>query len=152
MEKGYYHIKTSYNDSERGTPGSTSWPSEDRQEDMNAYLQGSLAMKISDLYTLRLSGKGSYDDILYLSTWGDSRYEQTEIQLNTAHEFNIKDWWKVSLAADICWDDLKSNVYNDSRISSLGAIASAFRFGRLSADIALEYCFAFDDGDQYKSR
>ena len=150
IDKGYYHIKTSYNDSERGTPGSTSWPSDDRQEDMNVYLQGSLAMKLSDLYTLRLSGKGSYDDILCLSTWGDSRYEQTEIQLNTSHEFNIKDWWKVSLAADFSWDGLKSNVYNNSRISSLGAIASAFRFGRLSADIALEYCFAFDDGDLFR--
>ena len=150
MDKGYYHIKTAYNGSERGTPGSTSWPSEDRQKDLNAYLQGSMSMIISDLYTIRLSGKGSYDDILYLSSWGDSDYKQTELQLNTAHEFKLKDWWTVSLAADISWDGLRSNVYDKSRLSSLGAVASAFRFGRLSADLALEYCLAFDNADLFR--
>ena len=40
MKDGDYHVKAFYNAAERGTPGSISWPSEDRQKDMNAYLQG----------------------------------------------------------------------------------------------------------------
>ena len=150
MNSGHYHIKAAWNDSERGTPGSTLWPSEDRQHDMNTYLQGAATMKLTDLYTLRINGKGAFDEIFYSSQWGDSRYGQTEIQINTVHEFCIKDWWTVSLAADMSWDRLKSTTYNESRTASLGAVASAFRFGRLSADIALEYCFAFDGGKLYR--
>ncbi len=91
-----------------------------------------------------------YDDILYLSEWGDSRYKQSEVQLNTVHEFNIKDWWTLSLAADICWDGLKSNVYGGNRLSSLYVLASAFRVGKFSTDLALEYCFASDQDKMFR--
>ena len=33
MDEGDYHVKAFYNSAKRGTPGSVSWPSEDRQED-----------------------------------------------------------------------------------------------------------------------
>ena len=150
MKLGSYHVKAGCNFSDRGTPGSTSWPSTDRQKDMNAYLQGTVTTRFSDLYTLRLSTKGSYDDIEYLSEWGDSRYGQTEIQLNTAHELRLKQWWKLSIAADFCWDALESDVYDGRRVTSFGAVASTFRFGRLSADIALEYNMAYDMGGRLR--
>ena len=150
MQGGQFHIKTAYNDCERGTPGSTSWPSSDRQKDRNFYLQGSMKMQISSLYTLRVSGKGAYDDISYMSEWGDSRYGQTDIQLNSSHELKLKDWWTISMAADASWNRLESNIYNESRISSLGAIASTFRYSRLSADLALEYRFVYDGGEIFR--
>ena len=141
-----FHVKAYFNGVERGTPGSTSWPSEDRQADRNTFVQGVLNRNFSSLYTLHLSDKASYDDIFYTSSYGDSRYGQTEIQLNTAHNFQIRNWWKLSLAADIQWDGLKSSNYNASRLTAFSALASSFRAGLLSADIALEYNGAFDHG------
>ena len=141
-----FHVKAYFNGVERGTPGSTAWPSEDRQADRNTFVQGVLNWNFSSLYTLHLSGKASYDDIFYSSSYGDSRYGQTEIQLNTAHDFQIRNWWKLSLAADVQWDGLKSSNYNASRLTAFSALASSFRAGLLSADIALEYNGAFDHG------
>ena len=141
-----FHVKAYFNGVERGTPGSTAWPSEDRQADRNTFVQGVLNRNFSSLYTLHLSGKASYDDIFYSSSYGDSRYGQTEIQLNSAHNFQIRNWWKLSLAADVQWDGLKSSNYNASRLTAFSALASSFRAGLLSADIALEYTGAFDHG------
>ena len=50
IKDGDFHVKAFCNAAERGTPGSTSWPSEDRQKDMNAYLQG-VMKKVSHLCT-----------------------------------------------------------------------------------------------------
>lgn len=144
MGGGDFHIKAYYNDAERGTPGSTFYPSADRQRDRNAFLQGVMTKRFSNLYTLKISAKGSYDDIFYTSSWGDSRYGQTELQLNSAHDFQIKDWWKLSLAADLQWDGLKSTGYEASRFSAFAALASSFRLQRFSANVALEYQGAFD--------
>lgn len=144
MGGGDYHVKAYYNGAERGTPGSTSYPSDDRQKDMNAFVQGVLRKNFSPLYTLRVSAKGSYDDIYYTSSWGDSQYGQTELQLNSAHDFQIRDWWKLSFAADARWDALKSTNYEASRLTGLSALASSFRTERLMATVALEYEAAFD--------
>jgi len=144
MAGGDYHVKAYYNGAERGTPGSTSYPSEDRQKDMNAFVQGVLKKTFSRLYTLHVSAKGSYDDIFYTSSWGDSRYGQTEFQLNTAQDFQIREWWKMTFAADARFDGLRSDMYEASRITALSAIASSFRADRLMANVALEYEGAYD--------
>ena len=146
MSAGEYHVKAYYNSSDRGTPGSVDWPSEDRQNDRNAFVQGTVRKNFSHLYTLRMSGKASYDDIFYSSSWGDSNYGQTELQLNSAHEFQIRRWWKLSLAADVQWDGLKSSNYNASRLTAFSALASSFSTSRFSADLAVEYSGAFDKG------
>ena len=144
MRGGEYHVKVYANKAERGTPGSVSWPSEDRQKDGNYLLQGLMDKQFTPLYSLKLSAKASYDDIYYTSQWGDSRYGQTELQLNSAHDFRIKPWWKVSFAADMQWDGLASTSYNASRLAVLSALATSFTTGRLIANMALEYCGTFD--------
>ena len=144
IDEGDYHVKAYYNSSDRGTPGSLSWPSEDRQKDMNAFVQGMFRKRFSPLYTLRISAKGSYDDIYYTSSWGDSEYGQTELQLNSSHVFNICRWWNVSLAADIQWDKLISTNYEAERYTTISVLTSSFRFDRLSFNIAAEYSGYFD--------
>lgn len=144
MNDGVYHIKAYYNGTDRGTPGSTSWPSDDRQRDKNAFLQGVMKKKFSSLYTLHLAAKGSYDDIYYSSTWGDSQYGQTELQLNSAHDFQIRRWLRASLAADVQWDGLTSTIYEASRVTAISAAAASFRTSRLAANVALEYSGTFD--------
>ena len=146
MVDGNYHVKAYYNQAERGTPGSISWPSDDRQTDKNAFVQGLLKKKFGSLYTLRLSAKGSYDNIYYSSAWGDSNYGQTELQLNTEHDFQLTNWCKLSLAADVQWDHLASSIYGASCLSAFSAVASSFRTERLLANVSLEFNGAFDKG------
>ena len=144
LPRGDWHAKVYYNQADRGTPGSLSWPSTDTQSDRNFFMQGSFRKQLSDLYQLRISAKGSYDDMGYQSEWGDSDYYQTEFQLNTAHEFRLQPWWTLTLAADLQWDGLKGNVYDESRTGTVVALASAFRTQRVRADIALEYGGTFE--------
>ena len=146
MKDGDYHVKAFCNSAERGTPGSVSWPSEDRQKDMNVYLQGVMKKSFSHLYTLRLSAKAGYDDIYYTSSWGDSSYGQTGLQLNSSHVFSINSWWKVSLAADVHWDKLASTNYSASRTAAISALSTSFNLNRLSLNAAAEYSGYFDKG------
>lgn len=151
LDEGDFHVKAYYNDVDRGTPGSVDWPSEDRQNDKNAFVQGVLRKTFSHVYTLNLSGKASYDDIFYSSSWGDSNYAQTEFQLNSAHVFQIRRWWKVTFAADLQWDGLRSSNYDASRLTAFSSVATSLRTSRLSADISLEYSGAFDRGSLSRS-
>lgn len=146
VSSGDYHLKAWFNGSERGTPGSVEWPSMDRQKDRNAFLQGVLRMNVTSLYTLRASVKGAYDYISYTSSWGDSRYGQTEFQLNSSHDFRLCNWCRITVAADIQWDALKSTNYETERLGISSAAASSFRTGRFAADAAVEFCGAFDQG------
>ncbi len=151
MSGGEYHVKAYCNTSERGTPGDVSWPSEDRQKDGNMFLQGTLEKKFTSVYALNLSAKASYDDIYYTSQWGDSRYGQTGFQLNSAHDFRIRPWWKVSFAADAQWDGLNSTNYVASRLTALSALATSFTTSRLNVNLALEYSGTFDKDALHRS-
>lgn len=147
MDEGDYHLKAFYNAAERGTPGSISWPSQDRQKDKNIYLQAVARKTFSPFYSLRMSAKAAYDDIYYTSAWGDSQYGQTELQLNSSHIFRLYRWWNISLAADLQWDHLASTNYDASRITAISALASSFNFERLSLNVATEYS-GYIDKDQ----
>lgn len=146
LEGGDLHIKMYYNHTDRGTPGSFLWPSSDRQNDRNAFVQGVLRKRFSKIYSLNVSMKGAYDDLSYFSSYGDSRYRQIETQLNTSHSFRISDAWNISAAADFWWDGLNSTMYSASRTSVLASVGASYRSERVSVNAALEYSVAFDKG------
>lgn len=144
MDGGQWHLKAFANGSDRGTPGSASWPSTDRQKDKNAYVQGTMNKHFSPLYELLLSGKVSYDDLAYKSSYGNSDYDQREGQLNSSHIFTLADWWKVSVAADVQYDKLKSDNYDAKRFGYVASLGTAVALDKFSADAALEYDGAKD--------
>ena len=146
LDGGQWQFKTYINASGRGTPGSLSWPSDDRQSDRNLVVQGTLSKAFSELYTLNLSAKGGFDNIFYKSAWGDSNYDFTDLQLNSSHTFRLTDFWAVSLAADIEHGSLKATGYDASRTAAIAALGTALRLGRFSADLAVEYRGTFDKG------
>lgn len=143
---GDWQAKVLYNTSERGVLGSVSYPSTDRQMDRNALAQFALSKTVSDLYSMNLSAKFSYDDMLYAGSWGDDRYRQTECQVNSAHRFRLSDMFTASLTADLSWDGLKSTAYDASRFGADAALGAAFKTGRFSADAAVTFCAALDAG------
>ena len=144
LEGGDFHAKVFYNGADRGTPGSLDWPSSDRQKDRNLFGQFLLRKSFGPVYTLHLSSKASYDKLFYQSEWGNTDYGQMEFQLNSVHKFRVKPWWELSLAADVNLDGLDSNLYEDFRLGTVWAAATAFRFARFKADAAVEYAGTFD--------
>jgi len=148
IDGGDWHAKLWYNGSERGTPGSLSYPSTDRQKDRNAFAQGLVRKQFSSLYHLTGSAKVSYDDIYYTSSWGDSRYGQTEFQINTSHKFSINHWLVLSAAADVFWDNLKSTNYNQQRVGTTETISASFNFKRFRANVSAQYEGVFDKGQK----
>ncbi len=144
LSGGEWKAKAYLNGSKRGTPGSTSWPSEDRQNDRNAFVQGTMHKAFSPLYTLDLSTKAAFDRIEYKSSWGDSDYRQREFQLNTVHSFRLAPWWAVTASAGAQYDRLESNLYDAERTGVSSSAATAIRLGRFKADLALQYDGRFD--------
>jgi len=148
MERGSWHSKVYFNGVERGTPGSSDWPSADRQKDRNFYVQGVVQNRFTSRYTLNVSAKAAYDDLSYFSEWGDSRYQATGFQLNTSHIFRLATWADISVAADIHRDDLKATDYNAGRTNVVSVLSSMFRMPKFKADISIEYSGIFDSGSK----
>ena len=146
MDRGSWHSKAYFNGSERGTPGSTDWPSADRQKDRNVFVQGVVQNRFTSRYTLSASAKVSYDDLFYFSEWGDSRYSVAGFQLNTSHMVRLAPWAELSVAADIQRDALKATDYEAGRTTLISAVTSAFRIDRFKADVSVEYSGTFDSG------
>lgn len=149
LTDGRWQAKAYFNSSDRGTPGSTDWPSSDRQKDRNMFIQGSLDKRFGK-YGLKISAKGSYDDLEYFTSWGDSRYGQGEFQLNTSHTYRIYDWWDVTAALGGQADRLKSGNYGTEsdgspaadgimRLALRSCIGTAITLERLKASLAVEY-------------
>lgn len=149
LNNGSWHVKGFFNAAERGSPGSIEWPSDDRQKDMNTFIQGSFKLDQLRRYNLNASAKISYDYIGYQSSWGDSRYGQTEVQFNTSHLFWLNTHWRISLDLNGTWDRLASESYSRENIDRLmaetGAFA-AFTSGKFAAEAEIGYFIATDDG------
>lgn len=148
---GDWHAKAFCNGAERGTPGTSAWPSGDRQKDRNAFVQGVMRKSFSPIYTLTLSAKAAYDKLQYISEWGDSDYAQSGLQINSSHRFRINGWLDISAAADLQYDALESSLYNGSRTSAVAAAASSIHPGRLRAELAIEYNGTFDRGEKARN-
>ncbi|MGN0191541.1 MAG: outer membrane beta-barrel protein, partial [Candidatus Cryptobacteroides sp.] len=148
--QGFWKAKAYYNLARRGTPGSLSWPSTDRQGDMNGFIQGLVSQQLGKVYRLNASVKYALDKLDYFSTWGDSNYRQDEVQVNTSHQFRIFDWWSASIAADFQWDGVESNLYKASRSGIFTAISTSFVLDIFRADIAVEYNGVFDKDAGHK--
>lgn len=144
LPRGEWRAKAYINSSDRGTPGSIAWPSSDRQRDLMSFVQGTFRRNISELYSLSLAAKGSWDRILFKSSWGDSDYHQSEYQLHTIHKFNIASWLSCSLVAGVDFVSLKSTNYNASRWAPELSAAASVRLRRFSANLELAYNAYFD--------
>lgn len=155
LRGGQWHTKAFFNSSDRGTPGSTDWPSTDRQKDKNAFLQGVLQEQVTERYSILASAKGSYDDLKYLSEWGDSDYVQKEAQLNLTQNFAATSWLDASLTLDWQWDGLQASIYGSpcdmSRSTALATASASFHPKGFDAVIALELANYSDKGAESRT-
>ncbi len=145
--KGYdLHVKAFLNTSKRGTPGSLVYPSKDRQNDCNYFIQGKLSKRITDAYTLHFSTKEAIDKLDYISEWGNSNYNQNNLQFNIVNDIQLAEMFNVTVATDAHFDKLSGSVYNASRTELFSSVAGAYHSDLLSAKIALEYNATTDKG------
>lgn len=151
MDRGSWHAKAYFNGAGRGTPGSTDWPSTDRQKNRDVFVQGVMHNRFSSRYTLNASAKAAYDDLSYLSEWGDSQYRMTEFQLNTSHIFRVSSWLEISMAADIQRNDLKATEYDAGRTGVISAVTSSFRLPGFNANVSIEYSGTFDGSSKARN-
>lgn len=146
LNGGKWHAKAYAARADRGIAGAVDWPSDDRQKDINALVQGSLEKKFSQLYSIMLSSKVALDQIDFISSWGNSSYRQREIQIGASHLFAISERLKASLGTGFQWDALSSDMYEASR-SNLGLSGAAIYKNRgFAAELDIEYQAFFDKG------
>ena len=151
LDKGEWHAKAYYNKAERGIPGSTTYPSDDRQKDENYFLQGSLRKSFNSLYTLNLSAKAARDDMYYHSAWGDNYYKQSEFQLNSTHRLHLSGILSATLGLSANYDKLSSDSYTASRTSVFSSAGLTLRTSRIKADLILDYDIWADAGQKTRS-
>lgn len=151
LDKGEWHAKAYYNKAERGIPGSTTYPSDDRQKDENYFLQGSLRKSFNSLYTLNLSAKAARDDMYYHSAWGDNYYKQSEFQLNSTHRLHLSGILSATLGLSANYDKLSSDSYTASRTSVFSSAGLTLRTSRIKADLILDYDIWADTGQKTRS-
>lgn len=161
INNGGWRAKVYYYDSERGYPGAAvreepgKFRHEDRQWDRNLFAQGSLRKNVGKRYSLMVNAKYAYDFLHYLSDpredvstmYVDNRYHQQEAYLSAANEFRITDWWRASLSADAQFNTLTADLTDfayPTRLTLLGAAATAIDFERFKMQASLLYTFVHD--------
>ena len=67
--------------------------------------------------------------------------------VSAAQEFTLFSWWDVNLAADFQYNTLEADLVNfvyPSRFTSLTALATSLRFGKIDVQGSLLYTFVDD--------
>lgn len=161
IPNGNWRVKAYFYNSERGYPGAFvreepgKFRHEDRQWDSNFFLQGSFFKAFGKRYRLSVNAKYAYDYLHYLSDprldvttmYVDNHYYQQEAYLSAAHEIALFKWWDMNLAADLQYNTLDADLVNfvyPSRLTALTALATTFRFDKVTVQGSLLYTFVED--------
>ena len=146
FDGGECHAKAYANSSRRGVPGSVLWPSSDRQEDLDAFLQCTVRRQFTGRYLMGAGARCSIDDIRYISGASESRYREMGLQLNSIHHLKLRPWLDAALEARLGYDKLEASDFDASRLSFKASAGGGAELERLTADITLEYSLDADRG------
>jgi outer membrane cobalamin receptor len=155
VEQGGWHAKSYFYDSERGIPGAivnNVWKRSQRQWDRNFFTQGSFHKQISERYEVSANMKYAHDRMRYLNPdttlmYIDNSFLQQEIYASIANRYALRPLWDVNLSADYQWNILDANLRDfvyPKRHTALVALATAFEWKRLKAQLSLLGTFVFE--------
>ena len=167
IKEGEWKAKLYWYNSQRGYPGAAVrqnpglFPHEDRQWDNNIFLQGSWKKKLSDFYSLQLSGKYANSYLHYLSDprqdistmYVNNTFRQQEIYLSSAQLFRILPFWDINLSGDFQLNTLNANLVDfvyPKRYTELAAVASSFDFDRFKLQGSLLGTFVHEKTNDKK--
>ncbi len=161
IEDGSWEAKAYFYDSERGFPGAAVrekpglFKHQDRQWDRNFFTQAHFRKRFSPLYSLQVQGKYSLDRLHYLSDprldvttlYIDRRWRQQEGYFSQAHLLEIFPCWSLSLANDLQYNHLESDMKEFARprrATVQTALATDLDFGFLQLQASLLHTFIHD--------
>lgn len=158
FERGSWNFKAYTYQSNRGIPGAivnNVWRREERQVDSNTFFQGAYQKDLTDSYSFRVLGKYAnyythYENRDTTTMMVDNRYRQQEAYLSTTHCVKILPSLSLSMAYDVRWSGLTSDVYTcpePHRWSHLVSIAAALSLPRIAIQASLLYNNTRDEGE-----
>jgi hypothetical protein len=140
-----FQFRINYANSSRGLPGAVVFYNPYSNQHLwnkDLFVQSSYQQHFGNGMQLLLNGKFSrnglrYLDPDYLNQAGelDQRFRQIELYESAALSYPVSSVWDVSLASDIAYNKLNTNLYNyayPSRFTFLNAVASKFSFNKLT--------------------
>ena len=161
LDHGQWCGKVYYYDSERGIPGAivnNVFRNGERQWDRNLFVQGSFEYSFSPRYQIKGSAKWAWDYMRFLrddpkELYIDNSYYQQEAYLSVANIFRMTSWWDLSASVDAQWNMMNANMSNfmyPTRWTQYVSVASAFKYGGLSAQASVLGTFVQDRiGNEY---
>ncbi|MDR1332133.1 MAG: TonB-dependent receptor, partial [Tannerella sp.] len=155
VERGQWHVKTYFYDSEKGIPGAivnNVWKRSQRQWDRNFFAQGSFRRQLADGLDLQANAKYARDHMRYLNPdttlmYVDNTFLQQEMYASVAGRYAVAPNWDASLSADYQWNALDASLQDFTypvRHTALVALATAVEWQRLKAQASLLGTFVFD--------
>jgi vitamin B12 transporter len=145
-----FQFRINYANSSRGLPGAVVFYNPYSNQHLwnkDLFLQSSYQQHFSNGLQLLLNGKFSrnhlrYLDPDYLNQAGelDQRFRQIELYGSAALSYPISTAWEVSLASDLAFNKLNTNLYNyayPSRFTFLNAVSTKFSLNKLTAQATL---------------
>lgn len=151
-DRSTYSGKVYYYDSGRGIPGAivnNVFGRRERQWDKSAIAQSSGQWTLNGHYMLRYSAKWAWDYTHFLRddprmTPIDNSYYQQQIYGSVTHLYRITRRWDVSLATDLGWNTMRSDILRFAfphRLTSLTALSTALTIGRvdMQGSVLLHY-------------
>ena len=158
IERGSWYFKAYTYQSNRGIPGAivnNVWKRAERQVDSNTFFQGAYQKDPANWYSFRVMGKYAnyythYQNPDTTTMMVNNKYRQQEAYVSTSHAFEILPWWNTSIAYDVRWSKLTSDMYTcpePYRWTHMIAIASAVSFKKFAAQASLLYNNTRDKGE-----
>jgi outer membrane cobalamin receptor len=158
---GEWKAKLYFYNSERGYPGASvrekpgEYTHQDRQWDSNVFLQSSFRKKLTETYSMLLSGKYAYDYLHYLSDpredvstmFIENRYRQQEFYLSSANRFDILPVLNADVSVDFQWNKLNADLWDfvyPNRYTTLAAAATALHLAKLKLQASVLATFVHE--------
>ncbi|MDN4754264.1 TonB-dependent receptor plug domain-containing protein [Porphyromonadaceae bacterium W3.11] len=159
LRQGNWKVKGYFYNSKRGIPGAivnNVFKHAQRQWDRSLFVQGSLNKSIGDRYSFEVNAKWAYDYMHYVNPDTtlmliDNQFNQIEWYLSMANRYKIKEWWNVSLASDVIYNTLESDmdgfVY-PKRFTWLTALSTAIDTNKIKSQASLLSTFVRENIDR----
>lgn len=111
---GFWKLQLYHYNSERGVPGAivnNVWRNGERLWDRNSFLQATWQDELFNRWSIRANMKYANDYTRYINNDDklihvENQYLQEELYLTMAHKVRIFDWWDVSVAYDLQYNQL----------------------------------------------
>lgn len=155
-DNGRWSAKAYFYNSERGIPGAivnNVFRNGERQWDRNVFAQCSWENNFTKRYQMKMNAKYANDYLHYLrddsqELYVNNKYTQQEVYFSMANLFRITPWWDASLATDVQWNKMVSNMPQFARpvrFTEMVAVATTMRGYGLDAQASLLGTFVQDE-------